>query len=260
MFRILATALCMAVVIAVSTPLHSQTGGKDPKKKDVKKKDNDQSQYLKQLEARFRDWDDNKDDTLNKAELAKAFRGPKAKPYDAPPDFKTQVQATNAAVAVVPPAGAAPERKIRSGHVALVSLPRHSLFGNVILAELLSTPPPPPTPKPTTTAKPPVVITPNYMAFPDYQFLMIVSKNKDGTISHQEFTNWAKNYAKLLDDVDNAQEELKTAQNKFQNAKAKQAKLQAQKELQKQQQELRTANARLDTIPPAIQKALKVRP
>jgi Ca2+-binding EF-hand superfamily protein len=47
------------------------------------------SVYMGQLRALFDTWDLNSDGYLDKEELAKAFRGPKALPYDAVPDTKT---------------------------------------------------------------------------------------------------------------------------------------------------------------------------
>jgi Ca2+-binding EF-hand superfamily protein len=43
-----------------------------------------------QLRLLFKTWDLNDDDYLDREELARAFRGPKAKPYEAPPSGKTE--------------------------------------------------------------------------------------------------------------------------------------------------------------------------
>lgn len=141
---------------------------------------------LKQLYKRFTDWDENQDDSLDKAELAKGFRGPAAKPsgYDKDAD-------------------------------------------------------------------------PNSLA--DYQFLVLVNKNKDDKLSRKEFESWAKKYAKLIEDIDEANEAHAKAVDRLRSAKTARSKQSAQANFQKRVRELNDLAAQWQAIPPAIHKALGAR-
>jgi hypothetical protein len=68
-------------------PAKGQKGKKDDKNEPKKVDPNVFVKPLvKQLFSHFTSWDENKDDGLDTTELAKAFRGPQAKPYDADKD------------------------------------------------------------------------------------------------------------------------------------------------------------------------------
>jgi len=220
--------------------------GGNPKKKVDKQK-----QYLTQLQARFKTWDKNDDSTLDKTELAQVFRGAQAKPFDYLPVVKVPDQPLAQAV-VVPGKGG----KVKTISIALAALPRAGLPANLVVAELLSAPGYTVVAPKTKLPTPPPAVNP--AQFPDYQFFQMLSKNGK-TVTKQDFDTFAKRYAKLLDDVDDAQAALKQAQTKFNSAKTPKAKQQAQTEVLKHQNELVQAKGQLSAIPPAIHKALNIK-
>jgi hypothetical protein len=259
----LIAAVCAGLALGFGSLLETgapAAGGKDPKKtakkdakKDTKKdvkKDNEAGLYFKQLQARFGVWDTNNDNVLDKNELAKAFRGPKAQPYD-------KLVKVDFPVPPPPPPQPPAEKKVRRMSLVLLCLPRPSLFVNAAVAELLTEPV-----KSTKVISPPPIIAPppiNYTALPDYVFTSMVSKNRDGKISKQEFEAWAREYARMLDNHEDTQQAVKTASQRLQNAKTADARKKAQIELQQHQRELSVVSARLKSVPPAIHAALKIR-
>jgi hypothetical protein len=128
--RSTACLIVSALLIVLPTSQQFLWAGGAPKKKDH------YEVYLKELRQRFQAWDLNNDNVLDKVELAKAFRGNKAKPYDyiAPtPVAPSKVRAEE--FPVKPRKG-----KVRTFTLALVCLPRPSLPVNLTIAELLTKP------------------------------------------------------------------------------------------------------------------------
>ena len=126
--------------------------------------------YWNQLKSRFQQWDLDGNKLLDKAELAKAFRGSDAKPYDDDTPDGTS-------------ASKAKKGKVKTISLALACLPRPGLAVNLTLAELLSQP----KPKDKT-------LNPAVMQYGDFQFLALIGK--DDQIAKQDYDNWCMGYAK----------------------------------------------------------------
>jgi hypothetical protein len=200
-------------------------GGGTPKKSQYQN-------YLNQLKSRFQSWDLNGDKALDKAELAKAFRGPQAKPYDDVPDSDL-----------------AKKGKVKPIALALISLPRPGLAVNLTLAELLSKPA---DAKPKATAADPAVLQ-----YGDFQFLALIGK--DDQISKQDYDSWAMGYARNLDRLQEMQKEVKASQDKLARAKTAKQVQTANNDLAKHQSDLAAVSAQLSGVSPAIQAALNVK-
>lgn len=263
-FRLALHGVVLALVLLLPHALPGQ--GKDPKKKDdaksEKKADAKRSaertrQYMKQLHARFKAWDKDNDNKLDAGELANVFRGPKAQPLD---KMKIHLPMPSH---VAPPAiyVESVPGKVSSVSLVLLTWPEPCLVGNSVVAGLLSMPPrevtkiiPSPLPKPTPPPK-----IPDFTRFGDYQFLAIVNKGKGWSVTKAEFEAFAKHYANVLDEMEEAEHDV--AQAKMHLAKADKAKgkAQAQQELQRAQVVLNRTRAQWLAIPEAIHRELKIK-
>lgn len=226
-WKLLAVSLCACGVMALLVPGEMAPQALAQKKK----KDPDLTRYLKQLHAKFDAWDKNSDNVLDKAELAKAFRGSSAKPYD--------YEAADTTPAT---------KKVKPVSVILATLPLPSLPTHLAAAELLAE-----TPKPKKTTP-----TVNINTLADYQFIVIAGNKGKDKISKQEFDSWANKYARLVDDHEDAERQIKDAKARFAKAKTPQAKKQADLDLQRHLQEFQNAHRQLQAIPLAIHKTLNI--
>ena len=244
------TSLCLVFVALVGNPTAAPGGG-------GKKADPQYESYLKQLKNRFQEWDRNNDDILDKAELAKAFRGPNAKPYDDPQPVKTIIIPAKVAA----PAKVPDKYRVTSTSVMLASLPQGGLPVNLALAELMARNRKAVSTTPAIAAEPTILTAPpaNVNAYADVQFLQLLNKVKAGQVTKQGFDNWAKDYAGMLNRLVDNERDVKAAQQSAKNAKSKKALQEAQMNLQRQERELLQAQAQLNNIPAAVQKAFHLK-
>jgi hypothetical protein len=183
--------------------------------------------YLKQLAARFAAWDVNGDNSLDKQELAWAFRGKDAKPFDDQP--------------------LTPREKARMLFASLIGLPPYVLLSNQTLASVVEL-------QASRDTNPAPTVDPNLL--PDYQFLVLAGTKGSTTLSRQEFNTWAKSYAQLVANQANSQRLYKNAVSKFNKAKNKKAKLAAQTEGQRYLTDYQNYTTQLNAIPAAIHQAV----
>jgi hypothetical protein len=143
--------------------------------------------YMAQFRLLFDKWDLDKDGYLDKEELAKAFRGPNAKPYDYVPPPKTTVDKEKdkdkAEGDKKDPEKKDPEKK-----------------------EVENKDPG----KQDSESKDPK--KPDYSRFPDYIFLIQLDQDKDDQISREEFMSWARDVSIQYRDQADALRKLQQAQ------------------------------------------------
>ena len=210
-----------------------------PAAAQVKKNRNAEvTSYNKQLTARFKSWDLNGDKVLDSTELALAFRGPNAKPYDAGQDITPAALKTNV-----------DKNKLKllarlTPYTASAGTPINYVLADMLFRTWYITKP----------ADPAV-----YNSYPDYQFVLLAGTTGLPKLTKQEYDSWATTYANMIADVQDATRNLAAAQSKAQKAKKGTPKTTAMTELAQRQQDLVAANNVLQTIPPAIQQKLAVK-
>ena len=160
---------------------------------------------MNQLRAWFEQADANSDGILDKEELAKAFRGPKAKPFDYVAPKKGDPKADD------PPKDNPPTD------------PKPTDSGSTPVDNKLT----------TTSAD-----AKKYGRFIDYQFLQTVDTNKDQQISKEEFGNWARGYAKQVKQYQDQERKMAQLQQRLNNQMATQARRQLQNEMQAMQRQM----------------------
>src|SRR5437763_523876 len=79
---VLCAAVAALILLAALPPLAARPSHASAQSADKKKRDQDVKRYVKQLSARFTVWDTDSNGKLDKQELAVAFRGNDARPFD----------------------------------------------------------------------------------------------------------------------------------------------------------------------------------
>jgi hypothetical protein len=159
-----------------------------------------------QLRLLFKTWDLNDDGFLDKAELAKAFRGPKAKPYDATTadknDDAKDAKDKDAKDAKDKDAKDAPPDKDAKAK------------GN----------------PPAKDAKDSKPAKPEFAKYPDYVFLIEVDADGDGRVSRKEFETWARGYSSDVRSHLRAEERLLQAEQKLRSGSGTKSAAELKKE------------------------------
>ncbi len=221
-----ARGLCGAAVVALAL-LAALPARAAAQAAATRKRDADVKRYVNQLAARFTAWDKDGDNALDKQELAWAFRGKDAKPFDYQP--------------------ITPREKARMLYAGLIGLPPYVLLSNQTLAAVVEV-------QASRDTNPAPTVDPNLL--PDYQFLILAGTKGSTMLSRQEFNAWANSYAQLVANQAMAQRQYQNAVSKFNRAKAKKAKLAAQAEGQRYTNDYQNYTAQLNAIPVAIHQAI----
>lgn len=189
---------------------------KETKSKKVEKDPPGTALYMARLRTLFDSWDLSKDNYLDKVELAKAFRGPDARPFD----YKRPVREKD-------------EEKIKEKEPDKEEKKE-------------------PTEEPSkkedkseSKTEEKKGRTPDYSRYADYQFLVQLDVNKDEKISRTEFMNWARDYSLLLRDQAEVQKQTLQLQKQLEkNPKGKNSKS-LQTQIKKQQEQIHRLEQKL---------------
>jgi hypothetical protein len=209
--KLLAATLVLLTGVAVSAQPPS-----NPKRTTVKDPPGT-GMYMDQFRLLFDKWDLNGDGYLDKDELAKAFRGPNAKPFDFVAPSKDGSEKDKSMLDKSEPDKTDPAKKDSES-----------------------------TKDPKDTKKP------DYSKYPDYVFLTALDVDKDEKVSYDEFMHWAADYstqlkqqADIARDLLKAQAELQKYVNKVNSADYRRA-LSALQHHQAQAQKAAAALARYE--------------
>jgi hypothetical protein len=164
--------------------------------------------YMAQFRALFDAWDLNKDGYLDKEELAKAFRGPKAKPFDYVPPPKAGSDSDKDPPAKDAPAKDAPAKDAPAKDAPAKDAPAKDAPAKDASTDTSRSPGDPKDPK-----------KPDYSQFPDYNFLVQLDQDNDQMISRHEFLSWARDYSVQLKQQADAAARLLQLEQKLAGAK-----------------------------------------
>ena len=189
---------------------------------DTKKDPPGTSLIMGQLRATFAAWDLNGDGYLDKAELAKAFRGADAKPYDYKPEKKSdkdQPKDGDKKTDDKPKDGDKKDDSSKGG-----------------------------------TTKP------DYSKYPDYNFLVALDSDNDEKISKDEFESWARDYAVALKQQLDALQRIAAFEQKLaalQNTAGKKEIQAIQQELKKEQAAYKKMTQNAKSFEKHLQQVMK---
>jgi hypothetical protein len=208
--RALAAGLLLLVALGVAA--QDSTDKKDRKKKEPPDPPRT-SKYVNQLRLLFDTWDTDKDGSLDKKELAVAFRGAGSRPFDAAAEAKKDKSEKDKAES----------KKDDEGDKDKTEKD-----------------------KSTSDKEKPKAKAPDYSKYADYVFLTQLDKDRDDTISREEFMDWARDLAVQLRDRDELLKEVKKTQDQLAKLGQK-AKNRATVEarLKKQQQDISKLQSQL---------------
>jgi hypothetical protein len=198
------------------------------------------SALVGQLKAVFASWDLNKDGFLDKAELAKAFRGPDAKPFDYTPKGKDADRDK-------PKDSDKKDADKGDDKDADKDAPKDSDKDDANGAD-----------KDPAKATSKSSSKRNYDDYPDYQFLMQLDKNGDERISREEWNAWAKDYAAQMKPVYDAEQRVLQAERKLAQRKpgSKQYR-QAESELRHEREAVQKLRSQLRSVDRHVENVLK---
>jgi hypothetical protein len=237
-YKALAAGLTLALAVTVAG-----ADALDPKPERDPPDPPGTATYMAQLRALFDAWDLNKDGYLDKAELAKAFRGPKARPYDYKPEKKADKK--DADKDKDAQTGADKDKDVNKDKGADKDKDKDK-GKDADKGKDTSA---------STTDKP---SSPDYSKYPDYNFLVQLDQDKDGQISRKEFMSWARDYAVQLKQQDGALKRLAREQQKLANLEQKLLNAKPNsKQYQKLQKEIRAEQAAIKKMDSQMNKEVK---
>lgn len=244
-----------AVVLAILVPLVAL--GDDAPTSSTPKKHNPAGTgpIMTQLRSLFDSWDLNKDDYLDKEELAKAFRGPKAKPFDYKPRKKKDPDKDTAKDPKKDQDAAKDPKENKDLDKDLLKNEEPDKDAAKDLKK--DKDPDKDAVKPKSETKTNKSSKPDYSKYPDYLFLQMVDKNGDEKISRAEFETWARSYAVALKKQINQAARIAKAEDRLLRSTSTNVKNQIQAELNQERAALSLYRKEMKAYDKVVQEQMK---